>query len=272
MPNRVALRETARGRYMVRSLARGLEVLAAFDRDTPTLSLSELAARTGWNKGTAYRFASTLVELSYLEHDPATKRYRPGLKVLELGFTCLSSLGLADRTQPILEQLFRETGGPVHMAVLDGSDIVYVARRADRSLTQIQLYAGARLPAYCTSMGKVLLAHRPWDEVRAVMRGVRMQPHTPRTATTLARLGADLERIRHDGYGMTDQELELGVRSIAAPLRDATGGVVAAVNVSTLTARVSVDQLLSDLLPKLLGAAARMSAALGYAGKEVRAV
>ncbi len=252
----------------MRSLARGLAVLAAFDRDTPTLSLRDIAARTGWNKGTAFRFASTLVELGYLEQDPATKRYRPGLKVLELGFTCLSSLGLADRTQPALEQLFRETGGPVHMAVLDGADIVYVARRADRTLTQIQLFAGARLPAYCTSMGKVLLAFRPWGEVRGLMRGVRMQPHTPTTATTLERLGADLERIRRAGWAMTDQELELGVRSVAAPIRDATGAVVAAVNVSTLTARVSVDQLVSELLPKLRDAAARMSAALGYVGRE----
>ncbi|HZC31377.1 MAG TPA: IclR family transcriptional regulator, partial [Gaiellaceae bacterium] len=242
------------------------------DRDNPTLSLRELAARTGWNRGTAYRFASTLVELGYLERDPATKRYRPGLKVLELGFTCLSSLGLADRTQPALEELFSETGGPVHMAVLDGSDIVYVARRADRSLTQIQLYAGARLPAYCTSMGKVLLAYRPWDEVKALMRDVRMQPHTPTTATTIERLGADLEEIRRAGYGVTDQELELGVRSVAAPIRDASGAVVAAVNVSTLTARVSLDQMLSELRPKVLGAAARMSAALGYAPREVLGV
>ena len=272
MLNRVSRSETRGARYMVRSLARGLEVLAAFDRDTPTLSLQEIAGRTGWNKGTAFRFASTLLELGYLEQDPMTKRYRPGLKVLELGFTCLSSLGLADRTQPALEQLFGETGGPVHMAVLDGADIVYVARRADRSLTQIQLFAGTRLPAYCTSMGKVLLAYRPWDEVRSLMRGVRMQPHTPTTATTIERLGADLDRIRQDGYGMTDPELELGVRSIAAPIRDANGIVVAAVNVSTLTARVGVDELRTKLLPKLLDAAAHMSAALGYAPREVLAV
>lgn len=257
---------------MVRSLARGLAVLRAFDRDAPRLSLKELAERTGWNKGTAFRFASTLVELGYLDQDPATKRYRPGIKVLELGFACLSSLGLTERAQSYLEELFRETRQPVHIAVLDGSDIVYVARRADRSLTRIDLFVGARLPAYCTSMGKVLLAYRPWEEVRRLMRDVRMRAHTPNTATTLERLRADLEEIRRAGHGMTDQELELGVRSVAAPIRDATGAVIAAVNVSTLTAHVSRERLVGDLLPKLLEAAARISAALGYGGREVRAV
>ncbi len=257
----------------MRSLAKGLAVLSSFDRDRPSLSLKELSERMAWSKGTAYRFASTLVQLGYLDQDAATKRYRPGIKVLDLGFTCLSSLGLTERAQSYLEELFHETGQPVHIAVLDGHDIVYVARRADRSLTTIDLYVGARLPAYCTSMGKVLLAYRPWDEVRRIMRGVRMQPHTPSTATTLDRLRADLTAIVRAGYGMTDQELELGVRSIAAPIRDATGGVIAAVNVSTLTARVSIDQLRVDLLPKLLNAAGRISTALGYgAGREARAV
>ncbi len=180
---------------------------------------------------------------------------------------------MTERAQSSLEQLFHETRQPVHIAVLDGSDIVYVARRADRSLTTIDLYVGARLPAYCTSMGKVLLAYRPWDEVRRLMRGVTMQPHTPTTATTLDRLRADLTAIAGAGYGMTDQELELGVRSIAAPIRDATGGVIAAVNVSTLTARVTLERLHGELLPRLLDTAARISAALGYsAGREARAV
>ncbi|MBI2324349.1 MAG: IclR family transcriptional regulator [Chloroflexi bacterium] len=257
----------------MRSLAKGLAFLSSFDRDSPSLSLKELSERMAWSKGTAYRFASTLVQLGYLDQDAATKRYRPGIKVLDLGFTCLSSLGLTERAQSYLEELFKETGQPVHIAVLDGHDIVYVARRADRSLTTIDLYVGARLPAYCTSMGKVLLAHRPWDEVRRLMRGVKMQPHTPSTATTLDRLRADLAAIVRAGYGMTDQELELGVRSVAAPIRDASGGVIAAVNVSTLTAHVSLERLQGELLPKLLETATRISAALGHvAGREVRAV
>lgn len=272
MTNVVSHTETD-DRYMVRSLAKGLALLSAFDRESPSLSLKDLSERMGWTKGTAYRFAATLTQLGYLDQDATTKRYRPSIKVLKLGFTCLSSLGLTERAQSYLEELFHETGQPVHIAILDESDIVYVARRADRSLTMIDLYVGARLPAYCTSMGKVLLAYRPWPEVERVMRVVTMQAHTPNTATTIERLRADLAAIRRAGHGMTDQELELGVRSVAAPIRDATGGVIAAVNVSTLTARVSLERLRGELLPKLLDTAGRISAALGYAaGDEARAV
>lgn len=273
MTNAVSQRETATPRYSIRSLAKGLELLRCFGRDDPSLSLKELAERMGWHKGTAYRFAFTLERLGYLEQDPVTKRYRPGVKVLDLGSAYLSSRGLTERAQPYLEELFHQTRQPVHIAVLDGPEIVYVARRADRSLTTIDLYVGARLPAYCTSMGKVLLAYRTWEEVARLLRGVPMKRHTPNTATSLERLRSDLERIRRAGYGMTDQELELGVRSIAAPLRDASGGVIAAVNVSTLTARVSSGELRTRLLPKLLVTAGRISAALGYATRaEARAV
>jgi len=269
----VVSRSKTEPRYAVRSLAKGLELLRCFGPESPSLGLSELAVRMSWTKGTAYRFAFTLQRLGYLDQDPVTKRYRPGVKVLELGFACLSSLGLTERAQSFLEELFHQTGQPVHLAVLDGADIVYVARRADRSLTTINLYVGARLPAYCTSMGKVLLGHRPWEEVSRLMRDVDMRPHTPKTVTSLKRLRSDLERIRRSGYGMTDEELELGVRSVAAPIRDATGQVIAAVNVSTLTAKVDLDELRTRFLPKVLETASRISAALGYvAGAQARAV
>lgn len=272
MPNQVLHRETL-PRYAVRSLAKGLELLRCFGHESPSLSLKELSERMAWNKATAYRFAFTLQTLGYLDQDPLTKRYRPAVKVLDLGFACLSSLGLTERAQPYLEELFHQTRQPVHIAVLDGSDIVYVARRADRSLTTINLYVGARLPAYCTSMGKVLLAHLPWGEVQRLMKGVPMRRHTPNTVTSLERLRGDLDRIRRAGWGMTDQELELGVRSIAAPLRDASGQVIAAANVSTLTARVNLADLRARLLPLLLETARRISTALGYgAGAEARAV
>ncbi|MBI4492522.1 MAG: helix-turn-helix domain-containing protein [Chloroflexi bacterium] len=251
-------------RSFIQSLAKGLEVLRCFGPDSPTLSLTELAARMGWNKTTAFRFASTLRQLGYLEQDHHTRRYRLGVKVLELGFGCLSSMSLPERAQPYLEELFHQTGQPTQMAVLDGPDIVYLARVADRRLTAITPYVGCRLPAYCTSMGKVLLAHRPWEEVQRLMAGVVLQPHTPHTITTPDGLRRALEQIRQAGYGVTHQELELGVRSAAAPIRDASAQVIAALNLSTSVARVDLDTLLTCLLPQLLQAAERLSAALGY--------
>jgi IclR family transcriptional regulator, pca regulon regulatory protein len=271
LPNRVSQSDTA-SRYEVRSLGKGLRLLRCFGPESPSLSLSELALRLGWGKGTAYRFAFTLERLGYLRQDPITKRYRPTAKVLDLGFACLSSLGLTERAQSFLEELFERTHQPVHLAVLDDAAIVYLACRADRRLTRIDLYVGARLPAYCTSMGKVLLAYRPWEEVARLLKGVPLQRHTPNTVTTLPHLRRDLERIRRAGFGITDQELEPGVRSIAAPIRDSSAQVIAAVNVSTLTAQLEIEELEARLLPKLLDAAARISMALGYApGAEVRA-
>lgn len=264
MANLVSTSETGDDRYTLRTLARGLELLRSFSGEHPSLSLTELALRMGWNKGTAYRFTFTLQQLGYLDQDPTTKRYRPGVKVLDLGFGCLSSMGLTERAQSYLEELFHQTGQPVHLAVLDDADIVYVARRADRSLTTINLYVGARLPAYCTSMGKVLLAYRPREEVRRLMKGVTMRRHTPHTVTSLERLHREFEQIRRAGYGITDQELELGVRSAAAPIWDASGQVIAAVNVSTLAVRVSLEELRVRLVPRLLEAADRISTALGH--------
>lgn len=262
MQNVVSISET--NRYFINSLAKGLQVLSCFGHDSPTLSLKELADRTGWNKGAAFRYAFTLQQLGYIQQDRVTKRYRPDVKVLGLGFACLSSLGLTERAQSYLEALHQETGKPAHIAVLDGSDIVYVARRADRGLTTINLYVGARLPAYCTSMGKVLLAYVPWLEVKTMLAGVKLVRHTPNTITSLGQLKVELERIRLDGHGSTDQELELGVRSVAAPIRDASGQVIAAVNLSTLVAQVSIEELHQELLPKVLTVADRISTALGY--------
>ncbi|MDE3075638.1 MAG: IclR family transcriptional regulator, partial [Chloroflexota bacterium] len=226
--------------------------------------LKELAARMGWSKATAFRFAYTLQQLGYLDQDPRTKRYRLGVGVLELGFSCINSMGLAERAQPYLEELFHETGQPAHMTMLDGPEIVYLARVADRRLTVINLYVGCRLPAYCTSTGKVQLAFRPWDEVRRLLAPVTLEAHTPNTVTSLDQLRFALEQIRRAGYALTDQELELGVRSVAAPVRDASGQVVAAINASTSVARVDLPTLHTQYLPLVLRTAERISAALGY--------
>ncbi len=257
--------EDRESRYFVQSLARGLDVLRCVGAATGGLSLTELAQRMQWSKGTAFRFVFTLQQLGYLEQDARTRRFRPSVRVLDLGFGCLNSLGLPERAHPYLEQLFAEAGCPVHLAVLDGADIVYVGRIADRSLTTINLYVGARLPAYCTSMGKVLLAFRPWDEVRRLHAGASLRAHTPHTLTGLEQLRFALEQIRRTGYGTTDQELELGVRSVAAPVRDRSGAVVAAVNISTAVARVDLETLHTRLAPALLRTAGRISAALGHA-------
>jgi IclR family pca regulon transcriptional regulator len=251
-------------RYFITSLAKGLEVLSCFGAGTPSLSLKELCERMGWPKGSGFRYTFTLQKLGYLDQDAVTKRYRPGVKVLSLGFDYLTSLDLTELAQAHIEELFHETGCPTHLAVLDGPDIVYVARRSDRSLTTINLFVGARLPAYCTSMGRVLLAFRPVAERRELLAAVDRVKHTPTTITDIEGLEVAFTEIRSRGYCMTDQELEIGVRSIAAPVRDASGEVIAAVNVSTLSARVDLEELENKVLPRLLEASSRISSALSY--------
>jgi IclR family pca regulon transcriptional regulator len=251
-------------RYFITSLAKGLEVLSCFGAGTPSLSLKELCEQMGWPKGSGFRYTFTLQKLGYLDQDPVTKRYRPGVKVLSLGFDYLNSLELAESAQSHLEKLFHETGYPTHMAVLDGAEIVYVARRADRSLTTINLFVGARLPAYCTSMGRVLLAYSPVQQVRALLAGAVMVKHTAKTITDIDGLEVAFKEIRTRGYCMTDQELEIGVRSVAAPVRDSSGEVIASVNVSTLAARVDLEELEGRVLPRLLEASAQISSGLRY--------
>lgn len=225
------------GQY-VQSLARGLAVIRAFDADNPRMTLSELAARTGLTRATARRFLLTLVDLGYVSTDGKLFALTP--HVLELGFSYLSGLTLPEVAQPHLEALSRDLGESTSASVLDGDSIVYVARVPTRRIMNVAITIGTRFPARVTSMGRVLLAGRPENEWPDDLR-------------------ATLAQVREQGWALVDQELESGLRSIAAPLRGADGSVVAAVNVSTSTTTTTLDQLLDDIRPRLVSTAAAIS-------------
>ncbi|MBO9578789.1 MAG: helix-turn-helix domain-containing protein [Microbacteriaceae bacterium] len=210
-------------REWVEALARGLSVIRAFSAERPSMTLSEVAEATGLARATARRFLHTLDGLGYVRGDGRTFSLTP--RVLELGTAYLSGLSLPEIVQPHLEALSRELGESVSVAVLDGEDIVYVARVAVRRIMSVAITIGTRFPASRTSMGHVLTGAEPW--------------------------------------AMSDQELEQGLRSIAAPLHDRDGRIVAAVNVSTSTASVSREELLARHLPALLRTAAAIDADLG---------
>ena len=207
----------------VQSFARGLAVIRAFDAVHPELSLSEVARRAEVPRAAARRFLRTLGALGYVHSDDKTFRLTP--RVLELGFAYLSALTLPEIAQPHLERLSHELDESVSAAVLDGSDIVYVARVATRRIMSVGITIGTRFPASATSMGRVLLAASD-------------PGHAP--------------EVREAGWALVDQELEPGLRAIAAPVRDRTGEVVAAVNVSTSAARTSLEHLREVYLPALL--------------------
>jgi IclR family transcriptional regulator, pca regulon regulatory protein len=244
----------------VQSLARGLTVIRAFDGEPAELSLAEVARRADIPRAAARRFLRTLEQLGYVR---ATADARFGLtpRVLELGYGYLSSLSLPEIVQPHLDELSHRIGESVSVAVLDGSDIVYVARAAARRIMSVRITIGTRLPAFATSMGRVLLAALPEPDAGAILDATELVAHTARTRADRAELVAEIGRVRAQGWAMVDGELEEGLRSIAVPLTT-RAGVSAALNVSTSTARGAAEEVRAELLPALQETASRIEGEL----------
>jgi len=250
----------------VQSLARGLAVIRAFDAENPRLSSSEVARRAGIPRAAAGRFLRTLETLGYVRGDG--KLYALTPRVLELGFSYLSALSLPEIVQPHLEALSHRLDESVSAAVLDGADIVYIERCRAPGPREIDLnlHVGSRLPAYCTSMGKVLLAFLPPRERNELLDGVALTRRGPNTITAKRRLLKELERVRQTRLAVNNEELAYGLRSIAVPVWSQTGDVVAAINIAVHRSLVSMDELLEDLAPALVSTASEISARIGFNG------
>ncbi|MFI7637712.1 IclR family transcriptional regulator [Nonomuraea sp. NPDC049400] len=244
----------------VQSLARGLAVIRAFSATEPQLTLSQVARATGLSRAAARRFLLTLEDLGYVRSDGRLFALTP--RVLELGYAYLSSLSLPEVADPHLERLAAEVHESASVAVLDGEDVVYVARVATARIMRVTISIGTRFPAYCTSMGRVLLAALPPAELDAYLERAELRRLTSHTIVLPAALRAELDRVRERGWAMVDQELEEGLRSIAAPIRDRSGRTVAALNVSTHASRTTLQAARRILLPPLLGTAAKIEADL----------
>ena len=222
----------------VQSLARGLAVIRAFDTEHPKMTLTEVAARTELTRATARRFLHTLVELGYVRTDG--KIFALTAKVLQLGYAYLSGLSLPQLAQPHLEELSLELGESTSAAVLEGTDIAYIARVSTRRIMTVGITVGTRFPAYATSMGRVLLAALPPAKLDEYLAAAEIRPLTPGAIGTRADLLAELDTVRAQGWCLLNQELELGLMSLAAPVHDGPK-VVAAVNVSLQAQAVSAQ-------------------------------
>src|SRR5689334_7022899 len=201
--------------HHVQSLRRGLTVIRAFDANHSELTLSEVARICDLTRAAARRFLLTLTDLGYVRTDGRLFSLTP--RVLELGYAFLSSLSLPDVAEPHLEQLSAEVHESSSVSVLDGDDVVYVARVPTRRIMTVAINVGTRFPAYATSMGRVLIAHLPAEQVEAYLSRVRLEQLTARTVGSVAELRDELARVREQGYAIVDQELEEGLRSMAAP-------------------------------------------------------
>jgi IclR family transcriptional regulator, pca regulon regulatory protein len=246
------------GPDFVEALARGLDVLACFDADHRTMSLSEVATAAGLARPTARRLLLTLEELGFVRSTGAGFELTP--KVLTLGMAYVGALGLWDIARPHLERLVGETGESSSMAQLDGSDIVYVARVSVPKLIALRVEIGTRFPAVRTSQGKVLLAALSPDELAATLAEPSRAGLPPSIGRSAEQLRDELTEVRARGWALADEELAPGVRSVAVPVRDGTGAVRAAMNVTVHAAETSVDRLLSEHLPRLLRTAGDISA------------
>nr|WP_246010054.1 IclR family transcriptional regulator C-terminal domain-containing protein [Actinokineospora cianjurensis] len=243
------------GREFIESLARGLTVLTAFGAGRAELGLSAVAHATGLARATARRALITLVHLGYVSTDG--RLFRPTPRVLGLGFPVLAATTLARIATPHLEELAAQVRDSSSLAVAadDDRDIQYVARAATRRIMDIEITLGTRFPAYATGMGRVLLASLPPAELRLRLDRTRQRALTPHTITGRAELLAALDEVRTRGYAVVDEELEIGVRSVAVPVRDRAGAVVAAVNVAMHSERRTHEECLTDVLPRLRDAA-----------------
>ncbi|MGY1915381.1 IclR family transcriptional regulator domain-containing protein [Blastococcus sp. SYSU DS0973] len=246
------------GPDFVEALARGLDVLACFDRDSPTMSLTEVAAAAGLARPTARRLLLTLEELGFVRSRDGTFSLTP--KVLTLGMAYVGALGLWDIARPHLEDLVARTGESSSMAQLDGSDIVYVARVSVPKLIALRVDIGTRFPATQTSQGKVLLAALSPDELADTLAQRSRAGLPPMIGRSPEQLRAELTEVRARGWALADEELAPGVRSVAVPVRDGAGVVRAAMNVTVHAAETSTDRLLRDHLPLLLRTAGDVSA------------
>ena len=249
-----------RGAHFVQSLERGLAVIRAFDTEHPELTLSDVARETGLTRAAARRFLLTLADLGYVRSDG--RRFALTARVLELGYAYLSALSLPEVAEPHLEALVAEVRESSSLSVLDGDDIVYVARVPTSRIMRVAINVGTRFPAYATSMGRVQLAGLSDDDLTAYLKRVKLKPLTAHTLATEAELRGELARIRAQGWALVDQELEEGLRSVAVPIRDRDGAVVAAVNVSAHASRATKDIVRKTLLPPLLKTASRIESDL----------
>ncbi|NPT35641.1 IclR family transcriptional regulator [Paraburkholderia xenovorans] len=245
------------GDSYVQSFARGLAVIRAFDATRPEQTLTDVAAAAGLTRAGARRILLTLQTLGYVEAEGRLFRLTP--KILDLGFAYLTSMPFWNLAEPVMEQLSAQVHESCSAAVLDRTEIVYVLRVPTHKIMTINLSIGSRLPAYCTSMGRVLLAALDDETLEATLNSAPLYAHTPRTVTDKEELKKLIAQVRRQGWAIVDQELEGGLISLSAPIRNRQGRVIAAMNISGNAQRNSAKQMVKAFLEPLQHAAQTVS-------------
>lgn len=244
----------------VQSLARGITVIRSFSADAPRQTLADVSRTTGLTRATSRRLLLTLCEMGYARADGRHFELTPA--VLDIGYSYLASLRFDEIAQPFIEELSERVGESSSLSVLDDTDVVYIARVPTKRIMNVAIGLGSRFPAFQTSMGRVLLAEQTNEQILDVFQRSNRDRKTPFTVTSGEQLLAEIDKVRSCGWALLDQELEVGVRSIAAPVRDGQARAVAAVNVSTVASLTDIETLTESFVPTLLHAADQISDAL----------
>lgn len=252
-------------RYSSNALVRGLEILRMFSAEQPTLSLLEIANKLGVNRTVPFRLLSTLQNFGYIHKDEQTKRYQLAPKVMELGFAYLSAMQLPEIAQPYLERLRDEVGASVYLSVLDGHEIVYIGHARIVGFKGIFVNTGMRFPAHATANGKLLLAYQPKEELGKLLQGKELKAFTELTKVEKSELMDQLAVIRNQGYAYTDGEFQQGVRSLAVPVFNRSGAIMAAVNVVVSETFMDREYMMNTVLPVLQETGEKLSGVVGYA-------
>jgi IclR family pca regulon transcriptional regulator len=250
-------------RYFLKSLAKGMHVLQILAESKDTLTLAELSRSAGTNNATVTRICNTLAQLGFVRRD-SQRRFHLTPKLLSLGYASMSSLGWRQVARHYLEQLAEQTGETVNLSVLQGRELMYLVRINNTGrILPFDLQLGSRLPLHCTSMGKCLLAFAKSDELERILADYEFTPLTHRTITSEKEFREALRLVRERGYAVNDEELSYGLRSVSAPIKDAAGSPIAALNIAVPTKRVSREDLEQHFAPLAMKTAQDIERALG---------
>jgi DNA-binding IclR family transcriptional regulator len=252
--------------YRIQVLDRAFQILGKIADEEAGVSLPEIARGLQLHKSTAHRLLMALEAARFIEKNPVTGRYRLGSRVMELGLSAVSRLDVYQIAGPHLRWLAEQTGETGHLAVLRDGEVVSVLNVESRQTVRTPSAVGARSPVHCTAHGKAALAFAPADQLAAFLRNRSFKAYTPRTLTTVARLRAELEKVRQHGYALDDEEWETGLRCIGAPVRDSSASIIAAVSLSGPVFRIRHERIQS-LAEAVMETASRISFALGYRAK-----
>lgn len=250
--------------YIIQAVSHALDLLEQFHDDVDELGVTELSKRLKLHKNNVFRLLATLESRGYIEQNKATENYRLGLKSLELGQTFIRQMGLLRQAKPILEKLVKDCNETSYVAIFKEGYSVYLDVVETDLTVRVVSRVGSRLPSYCTAAGKVHLAHMSEEEIDALLPAKELKAYTPTTLSDRQSLKKELKQIAEQGYAIDNEELDPGVRCVAAPIRDYTRRIVGAVSISGPSMRIPDERLEKDLVPLVMQASEELSTRLGY--------